>query len=305
MIEIKDNLQAMNIKAKLTKYILVVMAAAAIFSCEAERTTYEGPELVQFTDTMNTLAVIDSEQIHEVHIASSNAVDYDRNYAVRIVSEETNAIEGLHFDIENFTATIKAGERVASVIIKCYPEEIKDQDSLGITLTLLNHEDKFNLQGLKSHVVFKRVCEFEFENFLGYCIVNSQFIEKYTRQKMRLCKVLEDPEVENGVIIKDYLQDGYDIKVRFNTEDPLKPYLEMDNNQIIAKASEFFGHIYKDDKLRVYQPSNYPSVFNSCGEYVIQYSTLYIEDEGTIGTFRTVMLWISEAEADYLISQGY
>ncbi len=305
MIDIKDNLQAMNIKAKLTKYILVVIAVVAIFSCEAEYTTYEGPELVQFTDTTTILAIIDSEQFHDINIASSKAVGYDRNYAVRIVAEETNAIEGVHFDIENFTATIKAGEHVASVKIKCYHDKIEDQDSLGITLTLLNQEDEFDIRGHKAHVVFKRVCNFDFDNFTGYCIVTSQFLDNYSRQRMRLCKAVKDPSEKQGIIIEDYLQDGYNIKLRFNTEEPLEPYVEMDANQMIAKASGFFNHIYQDDKLLVYQPDNYPSIFNSCGEYVVQYSVFHIANEGTIGIFRTVILWISDAEADYLISQGY
>lgn len=295
----------MDIKAKLIKYIAVLAAVLAIYGCETEDRTYQGPELVQFTDTMQVIAVMNSEELHDVRVAVSKTVNYDRNYAVRVVTDKTNAIEGYHFQVENYTAIIKAGEYTGSVKIKCYHERIEEQDSLGITLTLVNQEDPLNVKGLNAHVIFKRVCEFQYENHLGYCIVSSQFLDQYTREKMRLCAVVEDTTVENGIIIKDYLQDGYNIKVRFDSKDPLKPYVAMEDNQVIAKASGFFSYIYQDDKLRVSQPDNYPSVFNSCGEYMIQYNTFYIEKEGVVGTFRSVVLWISDAEAEYLMTQGY
>lgn len=294
-----------NINTISLKYVLATLAIVVICSCNTKYTTYDGPELIQFADTMNILPVIDSNQIHEIHIASSKTTNSDRNFAVRVVNNKTNAIEGYHFDIENYTATIKAGEHTAPIKIRCYPDKIEELDSIGITLTLVDRNDEFNLKGINSHIILKRICNFELNNFLGYCVVTSQFLDKYTREKRRLCEVFKDENVENGIVVKDYLQDGYNIKLSFDTRDPLKPYLKMADNQIIAKASGFFGHIYNDDKLRIYQPEDYPSEFNSCGEYAIQYGVFYIEKEGTVGIFRTILFWISDAEAEYMKSQGY
>lgn len=297
----------MNTKTKTIVKIwsLVLLICGILQACKDDAVTYTGPDLVQFADTMVVLPVMDSETYHEIYISSSQTVNYDRNFGVEVVATKSNAQEGYHFDLESTTVTIKAGERVAALKIRGYEDKIAESDSLALTLHLLNVDDQFGLKGTVSHVILQRVCPFDINNFLGPCILESQFLNSYTMQDLRLLETVQDPENAMGIIIKDYFQDGYDLKVRFNNEDPVNPVLEMEDGQTVGRGSDFFGYIYGDDILRIAQPNNYVSSFNSCEGYIVQYSTIYVEEVGEVGTYTTVVNWITEAEADYLRRQGY
>ncbi len=294
-----------KIKAIVKVWMLAVVACSMLVACEEDAPIYTGPDFVQFADTMVVLPVMDTETYHEVYISSSQTANYDRNFGVEVVASETNAMEGYHFDIESNTVTIKAGERVASIKIRGYEDKVAESDSLGMTLRLVNADDQYGLKGNVGHVILQRVCPFDFESFLGPCIVQSQFLDSYTMQDMRLIEAVEDPEVELGIILQDFLADGYDLKVRFNPADPLNPIVEMDDNQIVGKGHEFFGHVYGDDKLRVANPTSYVSYFNSCEGYLVHYAAIYFKGVGTVGTFGSSVSWITDAEADYLREQGY
>ncbi len=299
----------MDIITKITVRSLVSVIAAVCISllsgCEADTLRYNGPGFVQFSDTTVVLPIMDSEQVHEIFLSSSQTVDYDRNFGIEVLVKESNAIEGRHFSIDNQTVTIKAGEHAGVLQIRGHLENIEENDSLAITLSIVNPDDEQTVYGHTTHILLSKVCPFDLSTFIGPCVVESAFFRSYTNFNFRLIESIKDPEQPNGIILKDYFQDGYDLKVRFNTEDPLNPFIEMDDNQIIAKASEFFSHIYNDDKLRVDQPGNYSSLYNTCSESFEQYSTIYIKDEGVVGVYKSIIYCITEAEADYLRKQGY
>ena len=44
----------------------------------------------------------------------------------------------------------------------------------------------------------------------------------------RIIMTEPDPEEENAVILKDFFYKGYDIKIRFSTEDPLQPLIDLE-----------------------------------------------------------------------------
>ena len=50
----------------------------------------------------------DTEDYFEIPIAATQACDYDRTFAVEVLEQETNAIEGRHYSLEQNTLTIKA-----------------------------------------------------------------------------------------------------------------------------------------------------------------------------------------------------
>lgn len=58
------------------------------------------------------------------------------------------------------------------------------------------------------------------------------------------------------------------------------------------------------------QPTNYVSYYNTCENFVLQYVTLsvYNKDKtlyGTVGTYLNIFEWISDAEAEDMIQEGY
>lgn len=71
----------------------------------------------------------------------------------------------------------------------------------------------------------------------------------------RLIKAIIDPEEENTIIMKDFFYDGYNVKIRFTTNDILNPLIEMDE-QTFASTAEAFGTNYGDGYLHLYQSSS-------------------------------------------------
>lgn len=296
----------MNIKITILKNWMLILASLTILlSCQKEYTTYKGPDFVQFADTMVILPIMDNETYHEVFVSSSQTVDYDRNFGVEVLTKETNAIEGYHFDLASSTITIKAGERVASLKIKGYEAKVEESDSLGLTLGLTNVLDEHALGSVKMHAILKKVCPFDMNSFTGPCLVESQFLSSYSPESLRLIESVVDPNDKEAIILKDFLQDGFDLKVNIDSSDPLNPKLTIDNEQDLAYGSPFFSNIYGNDILKAAQPQNYNSLYNTCSEYFVLYTTIYVDEVGVVGTYGSAISWISDAEADYLEEQGY
>lgn len=294
-----------KIKQLLKLCSLFALLLVAAVACEEEHTTYSGPELVQFSDTMVVLPIMDSEAYHEVFISSTQTANYDRNYGVEVVVNETNAIEGYHYDIESNTVTIKAGERVGTLKIKGYESALTESDSLGITLRLVEVNDDYKLEYIDAHVILQKVCPFDINEFVGSFLVQSTFLSSYSAERMRVVDTTIDPNDGTALILHDYLQDGFDLKVNFDAVDPLNYRLTVDNEQKVAIGSQFFGNIYGDDFLRVAQAANYNSSFSPCAGVMRLYFTIYVDAIGVVGTYSNTITRLTDAEADYLRGLGY
>lgn len=286
---------------------VLVFAAVALISCGENTITYNGPDYVMFSDTLQTIAVQDGETYYDIPVAATTACNYDRTYSVEIVDEGSNAIEGVHYDLQSNNVTIKAGELASSVKIRGHYDNFEDTDSIGVMLRLTASDDKiWDTYGRDTKVVLVKVCPFDINTFVGYAVLTSTFFADYMEStEMRLITTEKDPEVENGIIMKDFLYDGYDIKVSFNTKKPLEPILEMEPQVIGSTADAFQGTVWGDNKLRVMSPVGAVSYYNVCQNFVFQYMTFYVEEVGTVGTYANVVEWISKEEYDYLKKQGY
>lgn len=286
---------------------VLVFAAVALISCGENTITYNGPDYVMFSDTLQTIAVQDGETYYDIPVAATTACNYDRTYSVEIVDEGSNAIEGVHYDLQSNNVTIKAGELASSVKIRGHYDNFEDTDSIGVMLRLTASDDKiWDTYGRDTKVVLVKVCPFDINTFVGYAVLTSTFFADYMEStEMRLITTEKDPEVENGIIMKDFLYDGYDIKVSFNIKKPLEPILEMEPQVIGSTADAFQGTVWGDNKLRVMSPVGAVSYYNVCQNFVFQYMTFYVEEVGTVGTYANVVEWISKEEYDYLKKQGY
>ena len=212
--------------------------------------------------------------------------------------------------IEANTVTIKAGERVANVSVRGVYENISVYDSLGFSLRLLVEEDaKWELYGDNAKVLLQKACPFDINAFTGYCVVTSTYIMNYmTNIDMRLVSSEVDPENENTIIIRDYFYDGYDVRIKFETDDILNPLISFDE-QPFGPTSEAFNTLYGDGVIHMYQPAAYTSYYSSCEKFIFQYMTLYVPgmpaDANTVGTFINAVEWISDDEAEKLMREGY
>ena len=288
-----------------------IAALIALASCSQDYTNYSGPSYIMFSDTLYQYAVQESNEVFNVPVSATEKADFDRTFAVEVVPKQSNAIENRHYRILNNTVTIKAGEMVGNVQVQGIYENIDNTDSLGLTLKLVIPE-KYNWTDLYkdyTHVVMQKSCPFDINNFSGWCVVTSTFYSQYLNNvTKRLIKTQVVEGEENTVLLKDVYYKGYDLKLKFNTKNPLEPKVEKDD-QIAGETGEAFGTIYGDGKLRISQPSIYTSYYHSCLKYVLQYVTMSVDKKdgssfGTVGTFISMFEWISDAEAEKLKEQG-
>ena len=299
----------MNKKIFLGMVASLVMLAG-LTSCEEQRTVYDGPLYIMFADTLSVLGVENSEEVFDIHIAATQASDKDRTLAVEVVDKESSAIEGVHYTLESNTVVIKAGELATSVRVRAIYDNLTIDEDPTLVLRLITDDDvQWSLyEGNETKVILRKICPFDINAFTGYAVVTSTFLMDYSIKDMRLITTEVDPEDSTAVILHDYFYDGYDMKVRFTTEDMLNPLIEMDD-QPMATTGEAFGTIYGDGMLHAYQPSSLVSYYSSCEKFIFQYMTVWVpgmaEGTNTVGTFINAVEWISEDEARILKNQGY
>ena len=291
--------------------ILSLALFAGLTSCEEERTVYNGPQYIMFADTLSVLGVENSEEYFDIRIAATKAVEKDYTLAVEVI--DSSAVEGVHYTIESNTVTIKAGQLAMSVRIRANYESLAiGEDPVAFRLRLVTDEEThWNLygdKGLETKVMLQKICPFDVNAFSGYAMVTSTFLYDYVGSYNRLIKTEVDPTKKNTIILRDYLYDGYDVKVRFTTDDMLNPLIEMDD-QPMASTGEAFGTIYGDGMLHIYQPSSMVSYYSSCEKFILQYMTVWVPGmaagTNTVGTFINAVEWISDDEARILKGQGY
>ena len=297
---------------QIIKYMtLAFLAVAASVGCKERYVTYSDAEYVMFADTLATYPVQDTVEYFSIPVVSTVVRDYDRTYGVEIIDKGSNAIESVHYRLQSNTITIKAGENRADVMVHGYYENIEATDSLGFTLQLVMDEKYvMPLYGKQTKAVLMKSCTFDINDFTGYCVLTSMFLYNYsvTGSYQRLVYTEKHPTEKDMVICRNWINDGYDVTMRFNSEDPMKPFVTMDEGQVASDEGSFFGISYGDDKLLVTNSSLYNSVFYPCGRYLYIWTEMYVENlgtpVGTVGHFYNIMEWVSDEEGERLKKEG-
>ena len=297
---------------QIIKYMtLAFLAVAASVGCKERYVTYSDAEYVMFADTLATYPFQDTVEYFSIPVVSTVVRDYDRTYGVEIIDKGSNAIESVHYRLQSNTITIKAGENRADVMVHGYYENIEATDSLGFTLQLVMDEKYvMPLYGKQTKAVLMKSCTFDINDFTGYCVLTSMFLYNYsvTGSYQRLVYTEKHPTEKDMVICRNWINDGYDVTMRFNSEDPMKPFVTMDEGQVASDEGSFFGISYGDDKLLVTNSSLYNSVFYPCGRYLYIWTEMYVENlgtpVGTVGHFYNIMEWVSDEEGERLKKEG-
>ena len=286
---------------------LALLSVAALCSCKERYVTYSDAEYVMFADTLATYPVQKDVEYFSIPVVSTVVKDYDRTFGVEIIDKGSNAVENLHYRLKSNTITIKAGENRADVLVHGYYDNIEATDSLGFTLQLIMADElEMPLYGKQTKAVLMKSCPFDINDFTGYSVLTSMFLYQYsvTGRYQRLVYTEKHPTEENMIICRNWINDGYDITMSFNADDPMKPFVTMDKGQVASDEGSFFGIAHGDDKILVASSSLYDSVFYPCGRYLYIWTEMYVENlgepVGTVGHFYNIMEWISDEEAERL-----
>ncbi len=293
-------------------HILFAAVAAVVIAvgCQQQYTTYSDAEYIMFSDTTCVNVVCADGEYFNVPVTSTVRRDYDRTVAVEIIDKGSNAIEGVHYRLKSNTITIPAGELTANVEVMGIFDSFEVGESLQFTLKLVI-PDELRWDGLYTdwtHVVMYKSCPFDINDFTGYCMVTSTFLNEFpgaeNKSMQRLIFTEKHPTKENTIILRNWLFTGYDVNITFHPEDPAEPLITMDKGQAISDEMSVFGISYGDNKIRVDHSPYSVSSFNTCQTFVSLWIYAYVEDlgdmYGTIGEFYNVMEWVSDEEADRL-----
>lgn len=297
-------------KRIITAILAAGVAAAMAPGCERDRTTYSDAEYVMFADTVSVHMVPDdADYCFPVKIASTVACDYDRTLGVEVIDKGSKAIEGVHYRLQSNTVTIPAGKLAAEVLVHgCY-DKLEPADTLNFNLRLVMPEQlKWDFYGTDTNVKMVKSCPFVLDEYTGWCVVTSLFLNSYpgveNTSLQRLIRTEKHPTEENTVILKNWLFTGYDVTMRFDPSDPANPKVTMDEDQVVANEMLVFGVIRGDNKILVQSSPVYTSYYSSCEHFVSLWASFYVEKLGTpvgsVGTFYNVMEWVSDEEADRL-----
>ena len=293
------------------KYItLSFIAAFSLTGCHERYVTYSDAEYVMFADSMAVYPVQKEDSTFTIPVVSTVKRNYDRTFAVEIIDKGNNAIDMRHYHLESNTITIKAGETRADVLVHGHYSNIEATDSLGFQLNLvMNEKLEMPLYGKTTKAVLMKSCPFDINNFTGWCMLTSMFLYQYPHPSnpasyQRLIKTEPHPLKENTIICRNWLNDGYDVTMTFNVDNPLEPFVTMDADQVATDEGTFFGMTHGDDRILVTSSPMYDSIYYPCGNYLYIWTMMYVENlgatVGTVGHFYNIMEWISDEEADSL-----
>ena len=290
---------------------MLFVVTSAFSGCHERYVTYADKEYVMFADTLATYPVQKDVEWFNIPVVSTVVRDYDRTFGVEIIDKGNNAIENVHYRLESNTVTIKAGENRADVKVHGYYDNIQATDSLGFELQLvMNSNLEMPLYGRNTKAVLMKSCPFDINNFTGYCVLTSMFLYNYsiTGSYQRLVYTEKHPTQDNMIICRNWINDGYDVTMTFNADDPMLPIVTMDRDQVASDEGSFFGTAHGDNRILVTNSSYYDSVFYPCGNYLYIWTEMYVENlgepVGTVGHFYNIMEWVSDEEAERLKREG-
>ena len=295
---------------QIFKFIAISFAAVMAFSaCQERYVTYEGDEYVMFADTLAVYPVMEGAEELSIPVVSTVVRDYDRTFGVEVIDRLSNAIERKHYSLESNTITIKAGETRADVKVRGHYENIGEADSLGFALQLVMKDELvMPLYGKQTKAVIMKTGKFDRSKFTGYCVLSSMFLQNYSQNGgyNRLVYTEPHPTLNNTIICRNWLKDGYDVELTFNDEDPLMPVVTMART-VAGDQGSFFGTSYGQwgDKLYVRSSNLAQSIFYPLGGYLYIWTEFSVDEYGIVGDFYNVMQWVTDEEAERIMREGF
>ena len=278
---------------KTMKLYVAMAAALLIVACESEDKMYEGKNYVMFSDSIYTMPVMVDDQEFEVPVAATTTASYDRNYAVEILHEKSTAVRGVHFDFVEGSnnITIKAGERVGMVRIKPIYSHMERNDSLVISLRLLEPaEEQLAIYGNTTRIDMVKCYPFDMNDFIfpgGNMYMLASFPFSSDTQQIRVNGEVKD---DHTFILKDAFSDIYPLRLEFDDSDPLDYTIRVPEQPAFKDSS--YGTVY------VRSVDMYPSYFVVPDHFFVLYLEVYIPQLGSFGVYQYIFKCITQNEAD-------
>lgn len=299
---------------RFTGLLITAIILLSVAGCEKETTTDNARSYIKFTEQSHVLAIVDSKEWFEIPIETTHVTEHSRTIGVEVIAAKSSALENHDFEIESHTLTIKGGSEQTTLRIRGIAEAFDHNSAKNITLRLvLDDKNIDSYASIETTVVLQHCCPFDINSFDGYAVLTSTWCMQYMNCNSRLVHTHIE-ESDGVVVIEDMLYDGYDIRVKLNSEDILNPTAALCDTQVLGSTGDAFGTIYGDGKLLITEASQYASgsmdlsgyvsFYSTCENFMMLYTVMYVEGIGEVGMFGNILEWISDDEAERIMREG-
>ena len=252
-----------NIFSKLFYSFLLV---TSIVSCTQEETYYSGPQIALFSDSLYLMPVVNNpDKEFTVPVGVTNAVDYDRHYAVEVVNEKSTAVRGYHYDFVDGTEniTIKKGQTTAEIKLKAEYDRFERDDTLKACFRLVAPKEEI-----------------------------SSVYKDETVVEMLQCK---------SFVMDDFLKEGGNIEMiaSFPFGEYSASYM-VKGYKIDDKTMAVYIFDYESSFSRVYVRSveQYPCYFNTYEDFFVLWLEVFVPQAGSFGVYQYAFRCLTQEEAD-------
>lgn len=282
----------MNNKFFVFRFSFFVSLLFAMTSCssEAPETLYSGKEFVQFADSVYQIPVTEDENVFEIPVVVSKASDIDRNVIVDVNLKKTNATEGYHFTIESRNITIPAGQMKGVVRIKGNYAHLNPNDSLAVTLSILNNEDNhLSMYSRETNFSLHKILPFNIDDYVGDVLLTCTF--PFSTSQITTFLTRSEKIDDHTLSVIGPFEQSRNITLRFhdNKDNPFDRGIDMRTQ--VAFTDINYG------KVSMSSVEGAPSYYIPQDRAFVLYLLAELEHLGAFGAYYYIFQWITPDEA--------
>ena len=199
-----------NIRLLFASFALLGLAILTACDFSAADKTYQGENKVRFIETTAALTAFESVDVKTIQVSHLVAQSNDVQYTFSVDTENSTAVEGVHYNLTTNSVTIPANEYIGSFSIELIQQDLSEQRTLVLQLegnSLISNRT----------ITLNMVAFFEFDrsNFLGAWVL--QYPWFYGAGASLNVNAIEG-SADNSIIVEGML-DGTDIEIFFDDSD--------------------------------------------------------------------------------------
>lgn len=269
--------------------ITAIFLTSLLSSCSEDesRNYYSGESFIMFEDSAYMMPVTEVDEVFEVAVGMTKAMDHDRYVAVAVDPQKSNAIEGYHYTIESNNVLIPAGQLSGKVRVHGIYKNINSvDDSLAITLKILaDKSDLSDMYGNTTNVRLRKIRPFNIDDYVGDMLLTCTF--PFSTSSVTRFYVKTEKIDSHRLRIKKPFEDSRDIMITFH-EDKSNPFDQsISVKEQIAFTDERFGPVSMSSV------EGAPSYYLPENRAFVLYMEAYLSNVGSFGAYYYIFEWVS------------
>lgn len=275
-----------GIKAAVLLWLMMCWAGCSV---DNSANLYQGEAFVQFQDSVYELPVTSDGRDFDIVIGVTQAASYDRYVAVAVDVKASNAVEGYHFSISDHNVKIPAGQLTGTLTMKGKYENIESvNDSLAVTLRILNGEALSPLYSGKANVRMQKVRPFCIDDYVGDMQLTCTF--PFSTSSVTRFYVKSERVDAHTLRICHPFDNSRNLLLSFheNAADPFDQCIDV--REQVAFTDQQFGPV------SMATVDGIPSYYLPEDRAIVLYMDAFLSNLGSFGSYYYILQWVSPDE---------